>query len=179
MENTSIHEEVVIVPWQECWAVEFHLEKEFIIASLLVSDHYAEIIHVGSTSVKGMYSKPIIDILVCPDEGIDMDDVITDLTRAGYTYVGECRTPGCYFLSKGDEPNQTFYVHVCSKDHPVARDQLLFQHIERTNETVFENYLCLKLRLARLFPDDRIMYRALKEPFIEGVLAVYRSFKKQ
>lgn len=126
-----------------------------------------------------MVAKPIIDILVCPDEGIPLLDVAADLEQIGYENLGECGRPGRYFLVSGDKPNETFYVHLCYKNHQVAQDQLLFQQIERSNKVVASNYAELKLRLAETFPEDRNMYRMLKGLYIQSILDVWRSSNDQ
>ena len=170
----DIHNVVYLVPWKEEWAHAFRMEKQCIIASMIAEDHNAHVLHVGSTSIKGMVSKPIIDILVCPDDDVPPEAIIGDLERIGYKNHGDGGRQGRYFLSKGDKPNETFYVHVCHKDHPVVQDQLLFQKIERENPLIRDKYIQTKVLLADVFPDDRNMYRELKGLFIEGVLSAYR-----
>ena len=95
--------------------------------------------HVGSTSIEGMVAKPIIDILVCPNDDVPVEDVIPDLERIGYKNLGDGSRPGRYFLSSGDKPHETFYVHLCHEGNQVAQDQLLFQKIERTNPVICSN----------------------------------------
>lgn len=131
--------------------------------------------HVGSTSVKGMISKPVIDILVCPSEVVSLDAAAEALRGIGYANLGECGRPGRYFLSKGDRPNETFYLHLCHRDNQVARDQLLFQKLEYGSPEVFQNYISIKRMAAELFPDDRNAYREMKGWFIGAVLAAARS----
>ncbi len=173
--SIAFHNEVSLVPWKEEWAHAFQAEKQRIVTSMSAMGHSGCVYHVGSTSIKGMVSKPIIDILVCPDEGIPLEDVIPDLARIGYKNLGDGDRPGRYFLSIGDQPNESFYVHLCQEDHPVAQDQLLFQKIERENPTVCGKYIRMKRLLAESFPEDREMYRELKGLFIEGVLSAYRQ----
>ena len=176
---SEIHDTVMLSPWREEWAHEFHLEKQCIIGAMLANDHSAWVYHVGSTSVEGMVAKPIIDILVCPDVDIPLLHVAADLKQIGYENLGECGRPGRYFLVSEDKPNETFYFHLCHKDHQVAQDQLLFQEIERSNKVVAANYAELKLRLAETFPEDRNMYRMLKGLYIESILDVWRSSNDQ
>lgn len=170
----TIHEEVKLVPWQGSWEEIFAEEKNAIEAAFAAAGIFAEISHVGSTSVKGMISKPILDILVCPDKELLLDDCIPALEDTGYRNLGECGRKGRYFLSKGTEPNKTFYLHLCYADHQVAQDQKLFQFIERNDKSVFNCYLQLKRTLSELFPYERDIYRVEKGRYIESVLATYR-----
>lgn len=176
MEN-DIHNQVRLVPWQEEWGKVYHMEKQCIIGILFDLCGTVEVYHVGSTSVKGMISKPIIDILVCLDEKVSLEEAVAQLEKFQYRNLGECGKPGRYFLSSGDEPGKTFYLHLCHKNHPVAQDQLLFQELERNNPTIFSNYYMLKTELAALFPDNRMMYRRIKGMYIESVLSAYRMAK--
>ena len=169
----NIHDLVKLIPWSEEWAEIFLQEKERIVSALTVNGQEAEIFHVGSTSVRDMISKPIIDILICLKS--EPEECIAALEGIGYRNLGECDRKGRYFLSYGNEENHTFYAHLCRRDHPVAEDQLLFQKLERTDPTVFDNYRILKAELACMYPDNRYMYRYIKGLYIEGVLSAYRK----
>ena len=171
----SIHDTVQIFPWQESWGRIFGEEKQVISDALSEADVAAAIHHVGSTSVKGMDSKPILDILVCPEKEEDLKNIIPLLENTGYKNLGECGREGRYFLSKGTEPNHTFYLHLCMADHPVARDQLLFKRLETEDMAIFRNYLSIKRFLAGMFQDSREIYRLMKGLYIEGVLSAYRK----
>ncbi len=164
--------EVRIIPWQEEWGREFHLEKQAIIGACMAEDHTVEVLHVGSTSVKGMVSKPIIDILVCPDHIVPLEAVVADLERIEYRNLGECGRPGRFFLI---DPEEKYHIHLCYKENQVAQDMLLFQKLERENEVVFQSYLKLKTMLGSEFCDDRFMYRTLKGYYVDGVLAAART----
>ena len=71
--NIDIHREVYLVPWKKEWAHIFRMEKQNILAALAASEHTADIRHVGSTSVRDMIAKPIIDIQICPDKHIPLE----------------------------------------------------------------------------------------------------------
>ena len=62
----DIHETVQIIPWQEAWERIFEDEKKAISDAFAGSDISISVRHIGSTSVRGMDSKPILDILACP-----------------------------------------------------------------------------------------------------------------
>ena len=170
----GIHRVTQMVPWQEAWEAAFTEEKQRITEAMASAGLNGSIYHIGSTSVKGMISKPIIDILLCPDKGIALETFIPLLEKNAYTNLGECGRPGRCFFSKGDEANKTFYLHLCHEDHQVAIDQKLFQFIERNDPSVFSSYMRLKRALSVLFPLDRDEYRSVKGMYIDGVLNAYR-----
>ena len=170
----GVHRVTQMVPWQESWEETFQEEKQQITAAMAAAGLTGTVYHVGSTSVKGMMAKPIIDILLCPDKAAALDAFIPALEQIGYTNLGECGRPGRYFLSKGNEENKTFYLHLCHEDHQVALDQKLFRFIEENDPAVFASYMHLKLALSSLFPLDRDEYRSVKGIYIDGVLNAYR-----
>ena len=154
-QEIDIHIQVILYPWREDWHWKYHLEKQCLIGLTMTDHHFVEVFHVGSTSVEGMIGKPIIDILLCPDEETSPEEVAFKLEHYGDKNFGECGRPGRIFMSSGDKPGKTVYLHICHKDHQVALDQLLFQKILRENRTMFSEYFGLKTLLADAFPDDR------------------------
>ena len=170
----EIHDKTCIIPWQESWASTFEKEREIIREAMDKAGLKCSVIHIGSTSVKDMPSKPILDILFCMEHGTPAEAYLYELSKIGYINLGECGRSGRYFLSKGDQPNETFYLHLCYPEHQVAKDQKLFRRIELLDERIFRNYVSIKKTLAELFPNDREMYRDVKGLFVEGVLSSYR-----
>ena len=171
----NIHESVVLRPWNEIWTNNYQQEQKRITFFLNRNNHNANIYHIGSTSIKGILSKPIIDILICPEFKTPLLDIVFDLEDAGYTCLGECGKPGRFFLIMGDKENQTYYIHLCYETHPVAQDQLLFHSMLQSSYDVMGNYIKQKTFLAQMYPDNRHMYRLIKGYFIEGVLGSYRK----
>ena len=170
----NIHRLTMMVPWQECWEENYNAEREQLLGAISSAGLCASIFHVGSTSIKNMISKPIIDILLCPEKDAELASFIPVLEGLGYKNLGECGRAGRFFLTKGNEENRTFYLHLCYEDNQVAVDQKLFQYIEQNDQSVFYSYMCLKKALASLFPLDRDVYRNMKSMFIDGVLNAYR-----
>ncbi len=173
-----MHRETIIIPWQESWKKMFETEKAHIAEGMTAAGLEGNVYHVGSTSVKGMCARPIIDILFCPAQETSLEKCAAALERIGYTNLGECGRPGRLFLTKGDKENETFYLHLCDEDHQVAKDQKLFRFIQTHDETVFHEYMQLKRQLAEMFPHDRDVYRTVKGRFVEGVLSAYRLGEK-
>ena len=171
----STHNKVRLTPWSESWSQDFAKEKARILEVMKESHHNGSVRHVGSTSIEGMIAKPIIDILISPDEGTELKDIACDLQKIGYKDFGECGRPGRLFLTRGDRPGDTFYVHLCHEDNQVVKNQLFFQKTENENLTVPNNYIRIKKALAGIFPNDREMYRELKGLYIEAVLSAYRQ----
>ena len=54
-----------VVPYDPFWEVEYENESQKI--SNILKDILVEIYHIGSTAVKGLHAKPIIDITLSID----------------------------------------------------------------------------------------------------------------
>ena len=174
MHTGDIHNEVWIEQWTEEYLRVFSQEKQSITATIDERGFKAEVYHVGSTAVRDMPGKEIIDILVCPDPAFALKDLIPALESIDYTNYGECGRPGRFFLTKGDKPLETFYIHLCRRDHQVAQDQLLFNKILEEDEAIRQRYAYTKHLLEYEFSENRNMYRELKGLFVQGVLSGYR-----
>lgn len=54
--------EVFLIPWTKDWEIEFLLEKSKIEKKIV--NYIVDIHHIGSTAVKNLSAKPIIDIAI-------------------------------------------------------------------------------------------------------------------
>ena len=171
----SVHDSVHLVPWQASWAERFREERLSILNALRTVGLFADVYHIGSTSIKNLAAKPIIDILLCPKKGTAPEKIASALRTIGYRNLGECGRPGRLFLSKGNAPHDTFYLHLCGREHPVAKDQLLFQRMLRSIPEVLRGYSCIKALAAEQFPVDRNAYREMKGSYVEAALTAFRT----
>lgn len=77
----------------------------------VLGNHVIEIQHVGSTAVKGIVAKPIIDIgLIVPSLRIVKRN-IKKLQNIGYILKKENRKDRLFF-TKGPEKRRTHYLHI-------------------------------------------------------------------
>ena len=72
---------IVVAPYNPVWKNEFEQIKSEL--SCALSDLVISIEHVGSTSVPGLYAKPIIDI----DIVIEIDSIKTNLISWNIIYM--------------------------------------------------------------------------------------------
>ena len=82
---------VVVLPYDEKWKQDFVDIKNEIAEALGICALAVE--HVGSTSVEGLASKPIIDIDVVVKPG-DVENVIGALKSIGYIHEGNLGIEG-------------------------------------------------------------------------------------
>ena len=168
MNDSSFHDTVRVVPYQEEWAQRFQTMKERITELLMKANIECDVRHVGGTAIPGMCSKSIVDVLVTVDSE-DMEIAPHALAREFYCLV-ECGRPGRYFFSDGDTEHDAVYIHLTTIENQVAKDQLEFKDMLLACPDVRKEYAALKRRLAEQYPYSRATYRLLKGKFIEKCL---------
>ena len=179
MDGCSFHNTVTLVPWTPIWGQRFEAERAAINTAFEQRGLAAQIHHIGSTSITGMWSKPIIDVLIIIPEDRDFEGYEEALVNIGYNSLGECGRSDRIFLTRGNTADDAFYCHLTYADNPVAQDQLLFQFIERAVPDIAHAYQLFKSQAADENVNDRRGYAAAKAPFIQSVLAAYRLGAKK
>jgi len=132
--------------------------------------------HVGSTSVKGLASKPIIDILISLSDWNSISIVISKLKELGYTVSEECHNVPRYFLTKYDSNHSSgYHIHICEPHCQWGKDMLVFKNELDCDKTLSDEYAKLKTVLAKNYSDDVQMYMVGKKDFIENRLQEVES----
>ena len=159
---------VVVVPYDEAWKKDFEdirAELSEVLDGIVMS-----IEHVGSTSVPGLYAKPIIDIDVVIESMDDFEGVKNQLAKIGYSYEGDKGIPGREaFDYEGKEHLRNHHLYVCSKDASELKRHMSFRDYLRTHPEAVEEYSRVKLEGAKLYPYDIDSYIEHKSPFIEKI----------
>ena len=162
---------IVVLPYDQKWQQDFLDIKKELVAALGMSPEglALAIEHVGSTSVSGLSAKPIIDI----DVVVRADDVqaaIQALAGIGYNHEGNLGIPGREaFGYSGKEHLQEHHLYLCPEDSPELKRHLAFRDYLRTHSQAVEEYSCIKLEAARIFPHDIDGYINHKSPVIEKI----------
>ena len=178
--NSDFHTTVQLVPWIPDWEKRFREERTTISSAFEKAGlPPAQIHHTGSTSIHGMWSKPIIDVLVIIPNDKGVEDYEEALMNIGYSSLGECGRQDRVFLVKGDTSEDAFYCHLTYADNPVAQDQLLFQFVGRAVPDIARAYQLYKAQAADEYANDRRGYANAKAPFIQSVLSAYRLGSKR
>lgn len=131
----------------------------------------ADIQHVGSTSVKAIRAKPIIDIAVAAD---DLDEVVARSSRlAEYGIIFRFDERPVHLLYvKGDleRDTRTHHIHVVRKGSGEWINYLNFRDYLNADMNAARRYEAVKLELAELYPDDRELYTEKKSGTVARLL---------
>lgn len=156
---------ITIEKFNPIWEKQFIIEKELI--KSILENNAVGIYHIGSTAVKGLSAKPIIDIMIIVYNLSAVDSIATKFEEIEYEYLGEFGIKGRRYLRKGGD-ERTHQIHVFQKEdkwnierHLAVRDYL------RTHTNEAECYGRLKESLAQQFPYDIDGYCKGKEEFMQ------------
>ncbi|MFD0689853.1 GrpB family protein [Actinomadura fibrosa] len=128
--------------------------------------------HVGSTSVPGLPTKPIIDIAVGVTAEARLSDVVDAVTALGYEFRGDKGEEiGWLFVLESRPLFRIAHVHAVRHGGPQWREYLAFRERLRVDAVARRAYARLKRRLAVEYADDRQAYTAAKTSLVGELLS--------
>ncbi len=161
----DIDERVELSSYNEEWEEIFLAEKDLIAKHL--SDIHIE--HIGSTSVKGMVAKPIIDIMIGVQSYPPPSQIITTLEQLGYYNFGENdRENGRLYFAKRGLHN--FNVHVVQYQGVLWRNNILFREYLKAHADEAQQYCDLKKEIINKGNTKLLSYSRGKEKFISQII---------
>ncbi|MCA0170912.1 GrpB family protein [Bacillus sp. RAR_GA_16] len=173
---------IVIYEYDEQWAEIFRSLKqviEFTLTNLII-----KVEHVGSTAVKGLGAKPILDIDLVIKSDDDLPAVSKGLQKIGYFHQEEWSYEGREAFGRKDQftpwdGNHTnwmdHHVYVCTQDSKELARHLAFRDYLRSDPDAVAKYDRVKRNLANM-AKNRADYTMGKTNFITMILE--RTFDK-
>lgn len=165
---------IELVEHRDVWEDYYKEEEENLLNTL--GDAISRIDHIGSTSVPGLLSKPIVDILLQVRPNMDMKRIVEELESAGWFVMYQDIGQGEVDLNKGYTEDgladKIYHLHVKRLgdwDALVSRDYL------ENHPKVAADYAALKLDLLSKFKYNRPAYTEAKTDFIRTVVRWARS----
>ena len=159
---------VEIHVYDSSWKNQFVREKQKI--ETVIGHHVLAIEHIGSTSVKGLAAKPIIDIMVGIPDLENALSLVEPLREINYDYVPIPKFKDRLFFRKGLWRKGTCHLHICEFNGNEWKDKLLFRDYLRMHPEAAAEYASLKEQLAAKYKHERSAYTKEKEPFIKNIL---------
>lgn len=183
---------VEIVKYNPEWVTIFNcLQCEL---NALLMDYQPEIEHIGSTSVPGLASKPVIDLLVGVGASINLDEVANFLNKHDYIYYKKLNATMPYrrFLMKlKNAPNNLLKKKIYNTNDKIPRElipyklaniyvmekdtdhwirHIAFREYLKNNSSVRKEYQEIKIKLNSLdFWLDGSEYHEAKNAYIRQV----------
>lgn len=162
-------EPIRILPYDHSWPDRFQREKRLLeqaIGPWIIGGVH----HVGSTAVRGLAAKPVIDILVGVADLPAAQECRAELANLGYRYAPYRAEEMCWFC-KPNPSHRTHQLHVVPSGSHRYRAELAFRDALRADSRLAEEYAALKQSLATKFTRDREAYTEGKHDFIANALA--------
>ncbi|NNU78482.1 GrpB family protein [Clostridium estertheticum] len=133
-----------------------------------------DIQHIGSTAVKDLKAKPIIDIVVGVKSFYDVLEVIPVLKNNGFIHKSLNDNEKHMFFFSGDYEKdiRTHHIHANIYGDDEWNNYIKFRDTLNKNQGIRKEYEDLKLNLLKKFPDDRDKYTEMKANFIKKVLCM-------
>jgi len=135
-----------------------------------------DIQHIGSTAIKNIKAKPIIDIAVAVDDFSKFELLIPELECKGFSYHGWFIPERITVLNvyKKLKPNYkvcTHHIHIVIVDSKEWNEHLNFRNYLNKHPAIAKTYEALKIRLAIEHPVDvgREKYNEGKKGFIRQI----------
>ena len=167
---------VILEPHQEEWDIEGQNTCAKIRS--ILGDDIVDVQHVGSTSVKWICAKPIIDIAVAVNSFHDFMKHDEELKGNGIIYRKQ-DVPGQHLYRSGDLDNDivTHYIHVVISNSEAWNNYINFRDYLNDNKEEALRYEELKKDLCAKFPNDRNSYVNGKHELITELLVKARIKK--
>lgn len=146
----------------------FRKEKQNLSKHISTPD-IKRISHIGSSAVKGLISKPTVDILLEVDIKRDMETLKAILEDSGWVHMSSLEKPYLNMsFNKGYTPaglaDKVFHLHV---RYFGDWDELYFRDYLIKHDEVAQEYAKLKLSLLKEYKNDRDGYTDAKSSFIK------------
>lgn len=151
---------VIVSPYDEQWNFLFTEEANEL--KRILSKEIVSIHHFGSTSIKGLESKPIIDILAVVRDITLVDQYNGELELFGYEGKGENGISGRRYFQKGGD-DRTHHLHIYQIGSLEIERHLAFRDYLRSHSVAMKEYGELKRELSQQFPYDIESYISGKE----------------
>lgn len=169
---TVIAENIVpveVVPYNPVWKAEFSRIKDRMLE--IAGDLILGAEHVGSTSIEGLSSKPIIDLDLVIESYEVLPVIIARFREYGYVHLGNLGIEGReVFKSLKDDGLMQYHHYVCPKDGKGYLEHIAFRDYLCNHPAEVRAYEEIKLGLAVQFRNDREAYTEGKTAFVRSIL---------
>jgi GrpB-like predicted nucleotidyltransferase (UPF0157 family) len=163
---------VKLVKYSKNWIHEFEREKTSL--TRLIGKEIVAIEHVGSTAIKGIMSKPMVDLAVGVKSIKENKKAILKKLETTQYNLRKFRNPHQHLLfSKVIKNTTTHHIHVVRHGGVVWNRLLKFRDILNARPNLAREYAELKKGLAKKFPDSRRKYTLGKSKFVHKILKSY------
>ena len=166
---------VSLLPHEEAWDEEFLRTKSEIIR--IWGENVLEIEHVGSTAIRNICAKPIIDAAVVVNSFQNID--VEAMEAAGYRFMGARNAEEDRYMfakyAEGTEELVTHHIHIYEPGNQDYINLVGFRDYLNSHPEAADEYNAIKAKAADENPDDRFAYSDAKKRFIEEIISLIQK----
>ena len=165
------HSTVKLVPHSYKWRYLF--QEEVINIRKVLDNRGLRIEHVGSTALRGIVAKPILDMFSPCEDLSTVADYVEPLAKLGYELV----TDGSAYklFIKGSEEARTHHLTFTSEKGAYWQETIQFRDYLLEHPEIAKAYEAEKIVLAEQYATSRRNYSSNKARFIQTVLREINS----
>lgn len=139
-----------------------------------------DIQHIGSTAVKRIHAKPIIDIAVGVNKLDDITPYIAVLNENGIIFRGEdVKKQLLFVIGDFSLDTRTHHIHIVKYKDKAWNNYINFRDYLNAFEIKAQEYDSLKLALSEKYPNDRNTYTSCKQELINKLLTEAARWKEE
>lgn len=157
---------IILTEHRDEWEAWFREERERLIPLL---PEGSAISHIGSTAIRGIWAKPIVDILAELPNGAELPAAAETLAANGYIVMS--RAEDRISLNRGYTPQgfaeRVFHLHL---RYAGDNDEIRFCDYLNGHPEDAKEYEKLKLALWKEYEHDRDGYTRAKSDFVAGIM---------
>lgn len=174
MDAVAVTKDIVVADYDPEWPGWFERIRAQIWPAV---EHLAlRIEHVGSTSVRGLAAKPIIDLDIVVADSSNVRPVIDALRVLGYVWVGDLGVEGRQTFKNPAQPDLPRHHLYLVVEHDRAHlDHVLLRDLLRADPDARRRYAALKRDNVELAQGDMDVYVAAKARLVAELLARARA----
>ena len=170
MDNVGLKRgQLEILDYREDYTRIYEKEKDNLLK--IYKDKIKKIDHVGSTSIKNIKSKPIIDILIQTDDLNDIKKFNEEkVERDIYTIKKEPTMGGDYLIRKEENNKVKAFIHVYQTGDMNGITSIMFRDYLNKHEDEKKRYEELKIALYKKYKNERKKYTYGKDKYIKEII---------
>ena len=162
---------VAVVPYDPAWSGLFEHERA-VLERVLAPWLEGGVHHIGSTAIRGLAAKPIIDMMAGVSDLEQARAAFEPLTALSYVHTPHRPNIAHHFSKPSAQPGEvTHALHLTEPGSDLWRERLAFRDALRQDPALAAEYEAIKRRLAHQFPTDLGAYTLGKREFVGAVLA--------
>ncbi|MBR6807550.1 MAG: GrpB family protein [Clostridia bacterium] len=137
----------------------------------ILGDYAVDIQHIGSTSIKNIKAKPIIDIAIGVNNFSESDIICNLLLTIGiYKSLGQPFENILLFSKDDEKGNRLANIQVVVHGKEQWNKHILFRDYMNSHADKAKEYENIKLKAIELFPNDVLSYSDYKSLFISDCI---------